>query len=87
MNTMPSYRWVGNAEAIYDKAISATPRLFRGYTRDGLDRILMERYGEKSRITEAMIVEVIRENTPAPFLDRGMKAIAPLLKDPSLANV
>jgi hypothetical protein len=84
---MPAFKFVGNAEAIYEKSISATPRLFRGYTRDGLDKILMERFGEKKRITEADLVAVIKENTPSAFLARGMEAIAPLLKDKSLAEL
>jgi len=84
---MPNFKWAGNAEAIYDKSISATPFLFRHNTRDGLNKILMERYGEKKKITEAMLVDVIKENTPNAFLGRGMSAIAPLLTDPSLADL
>lgn len=84
---MPQFTWAENAKAIYDKSISATPFPFRGNTRDGLNSILMERFGEDTPITEAMIVEVIKDNTPKPFLGRGMKAIAPLLTDPSLADL
>jgi hypothetical protein len=84
---MPSFKWSGNAEAIYDKSISATPFLFRSYTRDGLVKLLMERFGEKKTISEKAIVQVIKENTPDAFLGRGMKAIAPLLTDPSLADL
>lgn len=84
---MPNFKWAGNAEAIYNKSISATPFLFRSNTRDGLDALLMERFGERKKITEAALVEIIKENTPQPFLGRGMKAIAPLLTDPSLADL
>jgi hypothetical protein len=84
---MPNFKWDGNAEAIYDKSISATPFFARHNTRDGLDKLLMERFGEKKKITEKAIVEIIKENTPAMFLGRGMKAIAPLLTDPSLAEL
>ena len=83
---MPSFTWGGNAEAVYQKSISATPFLFRSYTRDGLNSILLEQFGEDTEISEAMLVGVIKEHTPAPFLGRGMKAIAPLLTDPSLAD-
>ena len=83
---MPNFTWGDNAKAIYDKSISATPFPFRSNTRDGLNSILMERYGEDTEITEEMIVQVIKDNTPKPFLARGMKAIAPLLSDPSLAE-
>ena len=84
---MPNFNWTGNAEAVYDEAIRATPRLFRGYTRDGLNALLLERYGEKKRISEAALVAIIREHTPQPFLARGMRAIEPLLTDPSMAAV
>ncbi len=46
----------------------------------------MERFGEDSPIDEAAIVQVIKDNTPTAFLGRGMKAITPLLTDPSLAD-
>jgi len=84
---MPNFRFTENAQAIYDKSIDATPRLFRGNTRDGLNKILLERFGEDSPIDEAAIVQVIKDNTPSAFLGRGMKAIAPLLTDPSLADL
>jgi hypothetical protein len=84
---MPNFMWEENAQAIYHKSIDATPRLFRSNTRDGLNKILMERFGEDSPIDEAAIVQVIKDNTPSAFLGRGMKAIAPLLTDPSLADL
>jgi hypothetical protein len=84
---MPSFTWADNAEAIYDKSISATPFPFRSYTRDGLNKILLERFGEDTPIDEEMLVQVIKDNTPDAFLGRGMKAIAPLLTDPSLAEM
>jgi hypothetical protein len=84
---MPNFQWTENAQAIYHKSIDATPRLFRSNTRDGLNKILMERFGEDTPIDEAAIVGVIKDNTPSAFVGRGMKAIAPLLTDPSLADL
>jgi hypothetical protein len=83
---MPDFKWVENAEAIYKKSISATPLPFRKYTRNGLDKLLLDQFGEDEEITEAELVSVIKENTPSAFLGLGMKAIAPLLTDPSLAE-
>jgi len=83
---MPNFKWAGNAKAIYDRTIEATPRLFRGTTQTGLDKLLMDHCGEDDEITEAMLVHIIKEHTPKAFLGRGMKAIAPLLSDPSLAE-
>jgi hypothetical protein len=84
---MTTLNFVENAEAIYKKSISATPLPFRKITKDGLTQLLLDRFGEDGEIDEAGIVEVIKENTPKPFLGRGMKAIAPLLSDPSLAEI
>ena len=67
-------------------ATITTPRLFRHNTRDGLTELLLERFGEEGEIDEAAIVAIIKEHTPKPFLGRGMKAIKPLLSDPSLAE-
>lgn len=83
---MTKLNFTENAEAIYEKSISATPLPFRKTTKNGLTELLLERFGEDGEITEAGIVEVIKANTPKPFLGRGMKAIAPLLSDPSLAE-
>jgi len=84
---MAKFNWAENAEAIYEKSISATPFPFRNITRNGLIELLMERFGEEEEITEAKLVQVIKDHTPGPFLGLGMKAIAPLLTDPSLAEL
>jgi hypothetical protein len=83
---VPEFKWVENAQAVYEKSISATPFPFRKSTQKGLDQLLMDNFGEGKEITEAMLVAVIKEHTPAAFLGLGMKAIAPLLTDPSLAD-
>lgn len=83
---MPNFKWAGNAKAIYERTIEATPRLFRSTTKTGLDKLLVDHYGEGDAITEEMLVHIIKEHTPKAFLGRGMKAIAPLLSDPSLAE-
>ena len=69
------------------RAYPRPPFPFRNNTRNGLDELLMERFGEDEEITEAKLVAVIKEHTPAAFLGMGMKAIAPLLTDPSLADI
>jgi hypothetical protein len=76
-----------NAEAIFDKSVSATPLPFRSNTKNGLTKLLIEQFGEKGEIAEERIVQVIKENTPKLFLGRGMDAIKPLLSDPSLADI
>ena len=84
---MAQFNFQQNAEAIYEKSISATPILFRKQVKNGLIELLLEHYGEGAEITEAQLVEVIKENTPAPFIGLGMKAIKPLITDPDLADL
>ena len=84
---MAKLNFTENAEAIFDKSVSATPLPFRKTTKNGLTELLLEKYGEEGEISEAGIVEVIKEHTPKPFLGRGMKAIAPLVSDPSLVEL
>ena len=81
-----TFNFVESAEAIYEKSISSTPLPFRKNTKDGLNALLHERFGENTEISEADMVAIIREHTPKPFLAKGMKAIKPLLSDPSLAE-
>jgi hypothetical protein len=81
-----NFNFTENAQAVFDKSISSTPLPFRKNTRDGLTQLLLERYGEEAEISEAALVEIIKEHTPKPFVAKGMKAIKPLLSDPSLAE-
>jgi hypothetical protein len=84
---MSKLNFTENAEAIFNKSVSATPLPFRSTTKNGLTKLLLDHFGEEGEITEARIVQVIKENTPKPFLARGMKAIAPLVSDPSLVEL
>ena len=84
---MPKFNFKENSEAIFDMAVAETPFPFRKVTKNGLIELLLEEYGEDGAITEAGIVDIIKKNTPKPFLARGMKVIKPLLADPSLAEI
>ena len=84
---MAKFNFQENAEAIFDKSVAATPLPFRGIMKSGLIKLLMENYGEDKEITEAGLIEIIKKNTPRPFLGKGMKAIAPLVSDPSLVEL
>jgi len=84
---MSQFKFQENAEAIFEKSVSATPFPFRKTMKQGLIDLLIEHYGEGAKITEAQLVEVIKENTPAAFLGLGIKAIKPLITDPALADL
>lgn len=84
---MPNFNFQENAEAIFDKSISSTPFPFRKTVKNGLIELLMDNYGEETPITEAMLIEMIKKNTPGPFVELGLVAVRPLITDPKLADV
>lgn len=84
---MTQLKFIENSKAIFDKSVEETPLPFRGTVRDGLTKLLEENYGNDGEISEERIVKMIKKNTPKMFLAKGMKAIAPLLSDPSLAEL
>jgi len=83
---MPDFNFVENAEAIYEKSVSATPFPFRKIVKNGMTELLMEQYGKKKKITEAMMLDIIKENTPSAFLGLGIKAVKPLITDEKLSS-
>ena len=54
---MAEFNFVENAEAIYEKSISATPFPMRSMVKRGLTELLQEHYGDEE-ITEAKIIDV-----------------------------
>ncbi len=84
---MTQFNFQENAKAIFEKSISSTPVLFRKRVKNGLVALLLKQYGEGAEVTEAQLVEVIKENTPAAFVKLGISAIKPLITDPSLADL
>jgi hypothetical protein len=85
--SMTEFNFVENAQAIFDKAVSATPLPFRGTVKKGMIKILENTYGDNEEITEAKMIDVITENTPKAFLGLGLSAVRPLITDPKLADV
>jgi hypothetical protein len=84
---MPNFKFIENAEAIYEKSISSTPFPFRKTMKNGLIELLMEQYGEDKEISEAMLVDMIKENTPSAFVGLGLDAIRSEITDPELADI
>lgn len=79
---MPEYTWEDNTQEIYDKACQLAPKPFQEITKKSLNEALEKRIGNGGSVTEAIIIDCIKEITPKPFLAMGMKKIKPLLKNP-----
>jgi len=84
---MTEFNFVENAQAIFDKSVSATPLPFRSTVKNGMIKILKNTYGDNEEITEAKMIDVIVKNTPKAFLGLGLNAVRPLITDPKLADV
>jgi len=78
---MADFTWEDNTKEIFDKAVSLPPAPFRKTTENSITEALVAKIGEQGTVTEAVLVEVIKEVTPKPFLKMGMKKIKPLLKN------
>lgn len=83
---MTEFNFVENAEAIFDKSVSATPFPMRSMVKKGMTKLLQEHYPDEE-ITEAKIIDIIKKNTPKPFLGLGLDAIRPLITDPKLSDI
>ena len=77
---MAEFAWDGNSKEIFDKMISGSPKPFQEMTRKRATEALTTKVGDGGTITPEILVEVIKEITPKPFLAMAMKAIEPLLK-------
>ena len=77
---MADFNWEDNTEEIFDKVVSLTPKPFQKMTVKGISEALVKRIGEGGSVTEAVLVDCIKEVTPKPFLAMGMKKIQHMLK-------
>ncbi len=77
---MSEFNWEDNTEEIFEKACSTPPAPFRKLTRKSIVKALVKKVGEGGSVSEACLVESIKEVTPKPYLAMGMKKLKPLLK-------
>ncbi len=78
---MTNFKFEDQTEEIYKLVLSLSPGPFRKKATEALNEALIKRIGEDGEVTEATLVESIKESTPKPFLPLGMKKIKHLLKD------
>ena len=77
---MAEFQWESNSKEIYDKIITGSPKPFQEMTRKKVNETLVNKVGDGGKVTPEILVEVVKETTPKPFLAMAMKAIEPLLK-------
>ena len=74
---MAELNWQDNSKAMFDKLIEGSPKPFRAMTEKKMTEGL-EKKAAGGPVTEDMIIEVVQEITPKPFVAMALKSIEPL---------
>ena len=77
---MAEFVWEGKTKEMYDKLISNSPKPFQEMTRKRINENLTKKVGDGGTVTQDIIVEIVKEVTPKPFLAMAMKSIEPLIQ-------
>lgn len=75
---MAELNWQDNTKAMCEKLIESSPKPFRAMTEKKLMEGLEKKAGEGGAVTEDMVIEVVQEITPKPFVAMALKGIEPL---------
>jgi len=75
---MAELNWQGNSKAMTDKLIESSPKPFRAMTEKKLLEGLANKAGDSGAVTEDMVIEVVKEITPKPFVAMALKNIEPM---------
>lgn len=75
---MAELNWQGNSKAMTEKLIESSPKPFRAMTEKKLMEGLAKKAGDAGAVTEDMVVEVVKEITPKPFVAMALKSIEPM---------
>ncbi len=76
---MAEFNWQGNTKAMFDKLIESSPKPFRAMTEKKMMEGIEKKAGESGAVTEDIVVEVVKEITPKPFVAMALKNIEPLM--------
>jgi hypothetical protein len=74
---MAELNYEGNAKEMVDKLIESSPKPFRAMTEKKLLEGLEKKAGGGA-VSEDMVIEVVKEITPKPFVAMALKNIEPL---------
>jgi len=76
---MAEFNWQGNTKAMFDKLIESSPKPFRAMTEKKMMEGIEKKAGESGAVTEDIVIEVVKEITPKPFVAMALKNIEPLM--------
>jgi len=76
---MAELNWQGKSKEMFQKLLEGSPKPFRAMTEKKMLEGLGKKAGDAGAVTEDMVVEVVKEITPKPFIAMALKSIAPLM--------
>lgn len=76
---MEEFKFEENSQAIFEKVIALAPAPFRKISKKNLTKALLSKVGSGGIVNEDIMMQVVREVTPKPFLKMGLKQIEPML--------
>ena len=76
---MAELNWQDNSKEMFQKLIDGSPKPFRAMTEKKMLEGLAKKAGDGGNVTEDLVIEVVKEITPKPFVAMAMKSIEPLL--------
>ena len=76
---MAELNWQDNSKEMFDKLIESSPKPFRAMTEKKMKDGIEKKAGEGGAVTEDIIIEVVKEVTPKPFVAMALKSIDPLI--------
>ena len=76
---MAELNWQDNSKEMVQKLIEGSPKPFRAMTEKKMTEGIEKKAGDGGAVTEDIVIEVVKEITPKPFVAMAMKSIEPLI--------
>jgi hypothetical protein len=78
---MADLNWQGKSKEMFQKLLEGSPKPFRAMTEKKMLEGLGKKAGDSGTVSEAMVIEVVKEITPKPFVAMALKSIESLAAD------
>ena len=76
---MTELNWQGKSKEMFQKLIEGSPKPFRAMTEKKMQDGIAKKAGDGGAVTEDMVIEVVKEITPKPFVAMALKSIESLI--------
>ena len=76
---MAELNWQDNSKEMVEKLIEGSPKPFRAMTEKKMMEGLEKKAGDGGVVTEDIVIEVLKEITPKPFVAMALKSVEPLI--------